>query len=453
MKKLYSSLIIVLIAGLLLAACKVNAPTPPPATPTESAAAPAADETQMVAPAEETPEAGTPLPTIELPPTPTPDTRLFDENNRMICTVYEPMFPPLTPEEKEAMGGVGEVNENDHVWGKPDAALTILEYSDFQCPACKAFYDEYEKLAAAFPDDVRLAFRNFPLVSIHPNATMAAQAAEAAALQGKYWEMYHVLFSKQSDWAGLEAEALITWLEKEAADLGLEPKFNEDLVSQAIVDKVKNETDEAVAVGLNQTPTVFINGRHWPYNWDLSTMTMVLNVIKAEEKLETECPAFEIDQNKSYTATIKMDKGEIVMELFPKEAPQAVNSFVYLARKGFYDGVTFHRVMHDFVAQAGDPSGTGISGSGFEFREEVVEGLTFDKEGVVGVAKTNMPNSSGSQFFITYGPTPQLDGGYTIFGQVISGMDVVKQITERDPQTNPDAPEGDKIITITIEEK
>ena len=109
--------------------------------------------------------------------------------------------------------------------------------------------------------------------------------------------------------------------------------------------------------------------------------------------------------------------------------------------------------MHDFVAQAGDPSGTGISGSGFEFREEVVEGLTFDKEGVVGVAKTNMPNSSGSQFFITYGPTPQLDGGYTIFGQVISGMDVVKQITERDPQTNPDAPEGDKIITITIEEK
>ena len=179
---------------------------------------------------------------------------------------------------------------------------------------------------------------------------------------------------------------------------------------------------------------------------------MVIELVKSEAKVHTVCPDFIIDQNKQYTATIKTEKGDIVMELYPKVAPQAVNSFVVLAREGFYDGVTFHRVLANFVAQTGDPSNTGMGGAGYEYREEVSADIKFDQEGMVGIAKSTQVGSSGSQFFITYAPLPDLDGGYTIIGKVISGMDLVKQITQRDPSTMPTTL-GDKILTITIDEK
>ena len=322
-------------------------------------------------------------------------------------------------------------------------------------PRLFGFYTELEKLLAKYPDDVRLVFRNFPLISIHPNSKVAAQAAEAAGLQDKYWEMYEALFSKQVDWSGLGAEDLLSWLKTEAGTLGLNSeKFASDLTSDVIVNKVNSEMDYAHnTIGLNSTPTILLNGRPWSYDWSASTLGMVVDVLKYEKgHLETECPPWVIDMSKSYTATIKTEKGDIVIKLYDDEAPITVNSFVYLAEKGFFDGVTFHRVLHDFVAQAGDPSGTGISGSGYEFRDEIVSTLTYDEAGMVGMANAGA-NTNGSQFFITYVPTTQLTGKYTIFGKVIEGMDVLAKLTERDPQNNPDAPAGDKILSITIEVK
>ncbi|MBN2115613.1 MAG: peptidylprolyl isomerase [Anaerolineales bacterium] len=160
-----------------------------------------------------------------------------------------------------------------------------------------------------------------------------------------------------------------------------------------------------------------------------------------------------IDVNKNYFATFKMEKGgEFVVELFPDKAPKTVNSFVFLARDGYFDGVTFHRVLEGFMAQGGDPTGTGTGGPGYYFEYEESD-LTFDKPGVVAMANQGARTpTNGSQFFITFGPTPQLNGGYTIFGQVISGMDVVNGITRRDPQGNPDF-QGDAIETITIAEQ
>ena len=158
-----------------------------------------------------------------------------------------------------------------------------------------------------------------------------------------------------------------------------------------------------------------------------------------------------IDQDKKYTATVTMAKGgEFVIELYPDKAPRTVNSFVFLAREGYFDGVTFHRVLEGFMAQGGDPTGTGMGGPGYEFINENSD-LTFDKAGVVAMANAG-PDTNGSQFFITFGPTPQLNGGYTIFGQVTSGMDVVNGITRRDPEQNPDFP-GDAIESITITEE
>ena len=161
-------------------------------------------------------------------------------------------------------------------------------------------------------------------------------------------------------------------------------------------------------------------------------------------------PAVTIDVNKNYTAHIQLDKGTIDIELLPKAAPITVNNFVFLSRQGYYDGVTFHRVLPGFMAQGGDPTGTGTGGPGYMIPSETSSGLTFDKTGVVAMANSG-PNRNGSQFFITYAPQPSLNGGYTIFGEVTGGMDVVQGITPRDPDTHPTKP-GDKIVTIKIDE-
>jgi peptidylprolyl isomerase len=170
-------------------------------------------------------------------------------------------------------------------------------------------------------------------------------------------------------------------------------------------------------------------------------------------KTYASAPPLLIDKNKQYTATFKMAKGgEFVIQLYPDKAPLTVNSFVFLARQGYFDGTTFHRVLQGFMAQGGDPTGTGGGGPGYEFAYEGSD-LKFDKAGVVAMANTGPATpTNGSQFFITFGPTPSLDGGYTIFGQVISGMDVVNAITLRDPQTNPGFT-GDAIQSVTISEK
>ena len=158
-----------------------------------------------------------------------------------------------------------------------------------------------------------------------------------------------------------------------------------------------------------------------------------------------------IDVAKKYTATFKMAKGgEFVVQLYPDKAPITVNSFVFLARDGYFDGVTFHRVLEGFMAQGGDPTGTGTGGPGYEFVNEDSD-LTFDKPGVVAMANAGR-DTNGSQFFITFAPTPNLNGGYTIFGQVISGMDVVNAITRRDPNQNPTFT-GDVIESVTITEE
>jgi cyclophilin family peptidyl-prolyl cis-trans isomerase len=134
------------------------------------------------------------------------------------------------------------------------------------------------------------------------------------------------------------------------------------------------------------------------------------------------------------------------------ESPITVNNFVFLARQGYYDGVTFHRVLPGFVAQAGDPTGTGSGGPGYFIPNETDAGLSFDSAGVVAMANSGI-DRNGSQFFITYAPQPALDGGYTIFGRVVSGMEAVLALAPRDPAANPNAPAGDTIRAVTIEEQ
>jgi cyclophilin family peptidyl-prolyl cis-trans isomerase len=162
-------------------------------------------------------------------------------------------------------------------------------------------------------------------------------------------------------------------------------------------------------------------------------------------------PAMTIDRAREYFATVKMKNGgEFVIQLHANKAPIAVNNFVFLAREGYYDGVTFHRVLDGFMAQGGDPTGTGGGGPGYQFANEDSD-LRFDGPGVVAMANAGR-DTNGSQFFITFGPQSRLDGDYTIFGQVVRGMDVVNGITPRDPDQNPDYA-GDSIESVVITEQ
>jgi len=163
-------------------------------------------------------------------------------------------------------------------------------------------------------------------------------------------------------------------------------------------------------------------------------------------------PEMTIDPTKSYEAIIKTEKGDVRIKLFADKAPVTVNNFVFLSRQGYYDGVTFHRVIPGFMAQTGDPTGTGTGGPGYTFQDEFDPSLRHDSEGIVSMANAGA-DTNGSQFFITYAPEPHLDDVHSVFGKVIEGMDVVKALTARDPSKDPNAPPGDKILTIEIIEQ
>jgi len=149
-------------------------------------------------------------------------------------------------------------------------------------------------------------------------------------------------------------------------------------------------------------------------------------------KRYTSPPAMAIDPKKQYMATIVTPNGDIVIELFADKAPKTVNNFVFLAREGFYDGVTFHRVIKGFMAQGGDPTGSGRGGPGYRFEDEFHPQLRHDGPGILSMANAG-PGTNGSQFFITHAATPHLDNRHTVFGKVVDGMDVVLSIPERDP--------------------
>ena len=158
-------------------------------------------------------------------------------------------------------------------------------------------------------------------------------------------------------------------------------------------------------------------------------------------------PELTIDPTKFYYATIKTSKGDIKLQLFADQAPVTVNNFVYLAREGYYNDTIFHRVIADFMAQAGDPTGTGSGGPGYDFQDEIVPGLGFDRKGLLAMANRG-PATNGSQFFITFGPTDWLNGLHTIFGEMIEGEEVLDSITIREPG----GADADTILSIEIEE-
>ncbi|MBG0770516.1 MAG: peptidylprolyl isomerase [Anaerolineaceae bacterium] len=213
-----------------------------------------------------------------------------------------------------------------------------------------------------------------------------------------------------------------------------------------VLNALQERTNQLLDLGLHYTPFVIINDHIYKdSNPDLFALVGIYEYAGYEN-----CPSWVIDPGKSYTAVLDTSAGEIKIDLNVDAAPMAVNNFIFLAENSWYDGVYFHRVLEDFVAQAGDPSGYGVISPGYKFANETDAGLSFDRAGVVGMANAGA-DQNGSQFFITLGPTTDLDGSYTIFGQVQDGsLSVLDSIALRDPDTAIDFEGATVINSIEI---
>lgn len=302
-------------------------------------------------------------------------------------------------------------------------------------------------------DDLRFVFRPLPLIAILDKSDKAVLAALAADEQGQFWAMYDLLFTKHTEWAALSAVEFNSWVAEQSSSVGIDrDRLTAAINADKTTARMMSMYEAAKQLSIPAVPLVLINGNiQQSYVLDYQNMSDTIGLIALGQKQFTNCPPFNIDASKQYIATIETDKGDIVIGLFPDKAPLAVNSFVFLAREGWFDGVTFHRVIPGFAAQTGDPSGTGRGNPGYLFNNEISD-LQFDKPGLVGMANSG-PDTNGSQFFITFAPAVHLNGGYTIFGRVLSGLDVAEQLTPRDPEQDTLLPSGDKIIKVTIEEK
>jgi cyclophilin family peptidyl-prolyl cis-trans isomerase/protein-disulfide isomerase len=393
--------------------------------------------------------AATPATPSAMPATQTPTINIPTPTaTKPACTSLE-VKPTPGPEEPSLFRAV---STEDNIRGSDDPIVTIMVYDEFQCTQCN-YLPLSQKLLENYPDVVRIVYRYYPYTSKFDKGELAARAAEAAANQGKFWEMHDLLFEKQEDWVELTIETFEKWVTARAEELELDTaQFWTDFNSSETIERVQNAAQEGEEIGIPRLPFFLLNGQIYSGATDYESFSQIINLIELGERQFTECPPILLKEGKQYFATLHTEKGDIVLLLFPEKAPMAVNSFVFLAQQGWFDNITFHRVLPGFVAQTGDPSGTGQGNPGYTFNNEIDPSLKFDQAGLVGMANSG-PDTNGSQFFITYGPAPHLNDSYTIFGRVLDGMDVLEQLTPRDPQPGLSLPLGDKLITVTIEEK
>ena len=396
-----------------------------------------------------TPESNTTAPTAGLD--------VGDAEPEMVCTSETSDELPQQRATYVASLPYPPVSEDDWQRGPADAEVTIVEYSDLQCPNCAALEPILTRLAEEYPEDVRLVFRHFPLIGtedqpIHPLAALAAQAAEAAGRQDAFWELHDLLIATQAEWTTLSEDEFTDWLVDTAGDQSLDSSlFAEDLADPELAALAQDAWDWGVENNLPGTPFLLVNGSdRFQWRGGYAELAAVVKLEMLANDQFTGCPEMTIDPDAEYTVTLQTEKGDIVLRLLPDVAPMAVNSFVFLAENDWFDGVSFHRVIPGFMAQGGDPTGTGLAGPGYTFGIEISSDWLFDREGLLAMANSG-PTSNGSQFFITYGAASHLNGAYTIFGEVLEGMDVLESLSPRDPAENPDAPAGDLILDVIVE--
>jgi cyclophilin family peptidyl-prolyl cis-trans isomerase len=310
-------------------------------------------------------------------------------------------------------------------------------------------------LLEKYGDQLRFAYRHLPLTSIHDNALITAEAAEAAGAQGKFWEMHDLLYEKQSDWSNLSEEAVVEKLIEYAEELDLDTEdFEKELTEHTYRQQIMADYEAYQAYGQMATPTYVINRVFYPTReyGGFNRLEAFMVLVGMQGQMYDSPPSQVIEPGKDYAATIRTTKGDIKVDLFQDQAPTNVNSFAFLAQDGWYDGLDFFLVDHEQVALSGDPtrSGAGLPYPGYTCGDETTPDLSFDEAGLLALY-TPARNQNNSSFFITYAPQPDFTGSFTIIGRVTEGMDVAESLTETQPGS--DQAEPDAIETILIEEQ
>lgn len=347
------------------------------------------------------------------------------------------------------------VNADDHILGNPQAATTIIEYGDFQCPACAAFHPQMKTLMGTVSDTVRLVFRHFPLPQ-HDKAIPTARAAEAAALQGKFWEMHDLLYEKQGEWSNKPLAEITATLKAYAEALKLDvAQFERDLVSDAVAARVQRDVASGRAANVAGTPWLFLDGRDIPLQAfqqpDTAAQLRSYADRRAKDIAGLSTKAFNFAKpeqvtrkDAKYVMTVKTNRGDVVAELDPALAPVNVNATVFLAQQGYFDGAPV--VLNDPQIGAilfGNPTAAG--NPGFECGVELTPGA-MSKPGIVALFGNG--NTSSAQLIFTYSPTLELDGRFSVIGQVISGLEVVKSLKAAQGDAKADA-----IQSVIVEPK
>lgn len=303
------------------------------------------------------------------------------------------------------------------------------------------------------PEDVRVVFRHFPLISIHDKASLAGQAAEAAGAQGAFWEMHDYLFDHYEEWYQLSPEAFIDWLRTAGESLELDVERFIGEIEGAVYEGTMVEAfNHALTVGLSGTPSIFLNEFKFQLAPELSILEASIKLLLIDDMKFTEYPDLIVEPGVDYIARLQLNVGEVVIQLFPDSAPQAVNSFLFLVDSGWFENNIIHRVLPEVLIESGDPSGTGFGDPGYFFDVENDAALSFDTPGRVAITSSG-PHTNGSRFFITLTAFPELDGSHTIFGRVIEGLDLLMSLRERDPLDDILVEPEAYIETITVEER
>jgi cyclophilin family peptidyl-prolyl cis-trans isomerase/protein-disulfide isomerase len=362
--------------------------------------------------------------------------------------------PSSTPPPPEpTLVPIPATSDTDWSRGPADAPVTFLIFSDLQCPYCARLHPMLEELLELHPDDLQIVFRHFPLPVLHDKAYLAGQAAEAAGLQGHFWEMHDLLYERQMEWTGLSPEEFEAWLKSVLPEIGLdEDLFMEVIESGQFLDDMEAHFLSGISYGLAGTPSIFINDFYFQLEPSLSLLEAYIRLELMDANRQLDYPPYSLSEGKVYLAHLELNIGEVILQLYPDSAPLAVNNFIYLAEQGWYDDNPIFRVIPGRLVEAGDPSGTGFVDQGYHYTIETDPALVFDQPGFVAVSSSG-PNTNGSRFFITLAALPEFDGTRTIFGKVIEGLELLSNLEAREPMEDLLSAPQVIIKTITIEEK
>ena len=348
---------------------------------------------------------------------------------------------------------IAPISDKDWSWGSDTALVTLLVYCDFQSPYCVDLAAVILELAAFYPEELRIIYRHFPLLTVHDKASIAGQAADSAGHQGHFWDLYSFLNREYDEWKDLDPDSFLEWLLVTTKSLDLDhQQFEADLRGGRFEESMRESFITAYSAGINGTPFVFLNNDWFRLNPTRLNLEAAFRLELLSQRMYESPPEMNIDPEAAYLVHIQLNIGELVLQLFPKSAPRTVNSFIFLAENGWFNGNAFHQVAPGKFVQTGDPTGTGLGRPGYFLPDEIDGDLNFNQSGIAALTSTG-PNTNGSQFFITLSALPELNGTRTIFGRVVKGLDLLLDLESRDSLEELLTPPQAYIESIRIEVK